>query len=261
MSIDGTRESSIAMPDIAGRIGCPVCTSPYTAYVRQVPTRRTKQMIPLYACLKCRSFWNPSGYDQSCPPKEKVINWHTSVAERNITAGRALFTALDDRGVRPSAVLEIGCGSGSVLFAAKERGMKTAGFDLNPHAVELGREQYGLDLRAEAWTANTYTDFDLLLCISVLEHLDQPRTLLSEIAAACKRRGAAAYISVPTLDAPRWKYLLDPSPALKGSPFFDNDVHVVHFSSEGMLMALKALGAHSITRVSANIWNGFLAQF
>jgi 2-polyprenyl-3-methyl-5-hydroxy-6-metoxy-1,4-benzoquinol methylase len=247
--------------NVTGTIQCPVCASPFTAYVRQVMTRRTKRSINLYSCLDCRSFWNPVEYHQHAVLAANSIRWHESVAERNRVAAERLFDELFKLGHAPQNVIEIGCGSGSILAVAKQRGANVIGYDVDPISTAHGAAKYGIDLRNVHWSADSGEPFDMLLCISVLEHLQQPRSLIKAIADGCKKNSAVAVVSVPTLDRGRWSYLTCPDPTIKGTPFFDNDVHVTHFSSEGMTRALRHFGAASVTRVNSGLWNVFLAEF
>lgn len=247
--------------NVTGRLTCPVCASPYTAYLRQVPTLRTRRQINLYGCFSCKSFWCPSGYKEDERQLQMDIEWHDRVSERNSVAGVALFELLKNHGVLFNRVLEVGCGAGSLVKVAVDAGLHAVGFDVNQLAIKHGRAKYGVDLRDENWTAEYDLDFDLILCISVLEHINQPRVLIEEIAKACRRRGAVAYISVPFLDENAWPFLLDPDPLKPGTPFFDNDVHVVHFSSEGLKICLTDFGAIEMTKLSPGLWSGYLVRF
>ena len=240
---------------------CPACDAPFTAYVRDVPTRRTNRLIPLYACLDCRSFWNPSGYRETDAQLKKDVDWGVSVEERNRAASARLFDHLEQRGVEISSVAEIGCGIGTLLNVARERGYRAVGFDVNRHAADYATKVGKLDVRSEFWSAETaLPPIDLFLCISVLEHLDQPRPLIENLCRAALRNRAALFISVPFLDRPKWEFVLDPEPTRQGTPFFDNDVHVVHFSTPGLLSAMESFGLRDIEEVRYGLWHGLLAK-
>ncbi len=249
------------MPELKILQPCPVCGSAYTAYVRDVLTRRTKREIPLYTCMTCRSFWNPSGYREDEAQLKRDLQWNLSVRERNIRAANTLFDRLLEDGIEPRSVAEIGCGIGTLLGVARERGMEIVGYDVNGLAIEYAKTELGLDLNSTLWSSETSTPpIDLYLCISVLEHIDEPRPLLSELCKAAQAQQAALFISVPFVDEDKWHFILDPDPWTSGTPFFDNDVHVTHFSTKGLLTAFEQFGCSGAKFFKGGLWHGVLWQ-
>lgn len=100
---------------------------------------------------------------------------------------------------RVRRVVDVGCGEGLVAAALRKAGMDIdyRGFDLRPEAVAAARElnpEWSFetaDLHAlpieRGWA-------DMVLCLEVLEHLNQPETATAHLAAmTCKQ----ALISVP----------------------------------------------------------------
>lgn len=76
--------------------------------------------------------------------------------------------------------LDIGCSTGFVVEAARNEGWRATGIDLNPSAVEFGKER-GLDLHASSIEAFEYDHkFDIISLFDVLEHLVHPRGILEE---------------------------------------------------------------------------------
>lgn len=231
-------------------------------HIIDVPTRRTKRNVPLYMCMECGSMSNASDYVESDEQLERDLQWNISVEERNKVATKQLFATLRTAGLDPKSVLEIGCGTGLLLSEAAKSGIRTLGFDINRHAVTYGRSTYGCDIRNEYWNAETVKDpYELVLSISVLEHISEPRGLLSEISKYCTTYGSSAFISVPFVDKEKWHFLLDTNPSNPGTPFFDNDVHVTHFSSNGMEQCLHEFGAKKTSFLKAGLWHGFLCNF
>ncbi|MCB5188969.1 class I SAM-dependent methyltransferase [Methylobacillus caricis] len=237
----------------------PVCASPYTAYVRDVPTRRTKRQIALFSCLECQSFWNPSGYVEDVAQLEKDLAWGLSVESRNKAAAVTLFNTLLSLGVEFQSIAEIGCGIDTLLSVAKQLGYETIGFDVNALAIEHATVAHGLEAYSVLWSAETPTrKIDLYLSISVLEHIERPRELIRNLCEAALRHHATLFISVPFLEKAHWKFMLAPDPFTPGTPFFDNDVHVTHFSIKGLMQAMADFGCHNTTYIQAGLWNGVL---
>lgn len=240
---------------------CPVCGKRYMTYLTRKKTIRTKRDLPLYACLWCQSFSNPSGYVEDEAQLRKALEWHKNVAERNETASHNLFKVLQAKDVKFSRILEIGSGTGTLLKVAKEYGATGIGYEVNPLTQPYAKDVNDVDVRAELWNKSTPTGpFDLLVCIMVLEHIDTPRPLIKDMVEACLDNNAALFISVPFVDRNRWHFLHDPDPRSKNSPFFDQDVHVTHYSRIGMEIVLKEFGMTSIDWVNQGLWHGILAR-
>lgn len=239
---------------------CVVCDSPFVTYVKDVPTRRTKKDIPLYYCMECESFFNPSGYKEDEVQLARDLDWNISVIERNIGYSEKLISRLLDLYPQTKNILEIGCGIGTFLSIAKKRGLTVIGYDTNKYAIEYGKKIFNLDLRADFWSAEDTKNHDLIVCIMVLEHLEQPRLLFEQLALAAKKNKGNLYISVPFLDRDKWHFILEPDPTKKGTPFFDNDVHITHFSEKGLIKLAKEYGATKFTKIMQG-WHGYVFEF
>ena len=87
----------------------------------------------------------------------------------------------------PSSVLEFGCGSGRNLAVLRDlTPARLVGVDLNPIAVEWGRENFGLDLRVgdETWLPAQGLDvFDIIYTVSVIDHIPEPQKAVRALIA------------------------------------------------------------------------------
>jgi SAM-dependent methyltransferase len=238
---------------------CPVCDSRLIAYMRHVPAAYTRRSIPLYYCLECESFFNPSGFRENYHYLNLALDWHLRVEERNAGFSRVLMEELKKRYPTAKNVLEIGCGIGTTLQAARGCFERVRGYDLNSLAIACGKAKFGLDLRDALWRYDEVEQFDLILCISVLEHLEQPFGLFKELAAAAA--GKSLFVSVPILNRDRWHFVLDPDPKLPKTPFAQNDCHVTHFSEKGLLAMAQRCGMSSWSQLIAGAWHGYVLEF
>lgn len=237
---------------------CVVCGKRSARIVRNVPTQRTDREIPLYCCTECFSFFNPSGYREDAEQLKDDLEWNIGVIPRNEGYARQLFEEIKVREPEVSSVLEVGCGIGTALHIAEnEFGISGKGFDVNKAAVEWGKEHFKVDLSSELWDANLDVDADLITCISCLEHVEQPRGLLKQLAERSKSTNKPVFISVPFLEVHHWKFLDDPDPGRPGTPFFDNDVHVTHFSVLGLINVMRSFGLERFSVMNAG-WMGIL---
>jgi SAM-dependent methyltransferase len=83
-------------------------------------------------------------------------------------------------------ILEIGCGNGTFLRLAADRGYQVAGIDADPSAVKTAREINGIlntqSLSVEEFIADTHRSrVDVICLFDVLEHLERPREIVQAL--------------------------------------------------------------------------------
>lgn len=93
-------------------------------------------------------------------------------------------------------LLEIGCGSGSMLHLMKQKGWQVRGLDFDPRAVENARSK-GLDVAQGELSAQRYPggSFDAVVMSHVIEHVPDPRALLKECARVTRQGGMVVVIT------------------------------------------------------------------
>ena len=243
---------------------CPVCQSAFTVYLRDIPAPRSKKDIPVIYCMDCGSLATPSGYVEDDERQKIDAKWHLEVQERNEKWARNFLNAVRHKYPQVQSIIEIGCSTGSLLEVAQtEFGMRVVGYDTNRHAINAGCiEHPGLDLRHDLWSPQSFDEkYDLIVCISVLEHLTQPMPLMAEISEYCKKHSSAAFVSVPYFERDKWDLLLRTDPG--DSPSSDLrlvDVHVIHFTKRGLVALAGHCGATSVTYFPRG-WQGHWIEF
>jgi 2-polyprenyl-3-methyl-5-hydroxy-6-metoxy-1,4-benzoquinol methylase len=97
--------------------------------------------------------------------------------------------------------LDVGCSTGFVVEAARDKGWEAIGIDLNPSAIEYGRSR-GLDLRTVALEDAGFApgSFDAVSLFDVLEHLLDPRRTL-RACAELLAQGGILFLYVPNFDS------------------------------------------------------------
>jgi 2-polyprenyl-3-methyl-5-hydroxy-6-metoxy-1,4-benzoquinol methylase len=105
------------------------------------------------------------------------------------------------RGEQLVRYLDVGCSTGFVVEAARDRGWDATGIDLNPSAVEFGRSR-GLDLRTVALDHAGFAagSFDAISLFDVLEHLLAPAATLRSCINLLAR-GGILFLYVPNYDS------------------------------------------------------------
>jgi SAM-dependent methyltransferase len=155
-------------------------------------------------------------FKPSTGPKAKLMSWLHGREASTLLAGLP----------RGACVFEIGCGTGDLLAALRDRGAAVQGIEPNPSAAQAARNRYGLavetgildDVPLEPST------FDLIVMKYALEHVHSPHATLKRIGDLL-RPGGRAVFWVPNaksldallfgacwrgLDAPRHLYIFTP---------------------------------------------------
>lgn len=100
----------------------------------------------------------------------------------------------------------------------------------------------------------------MIMCISVLEHISEPVGLIKELVSAAKKCQSPLFISVPFVEKHQWHFADKKFEDAPYTPFFDNDVHVTHFSIFGLMSLVQSLGIDSARIIKCGIWWGVLFE-
>lgn len=97
--------------------------------------------------------------------------------------------------VQGARVLEVGCGFGATAALLREQGADVIAIDIEPPRV-LHAQRDGVQVALADANALQFKDetLDLILCINVLEHLEEPRRFVDE-AYRCLRPGRHLYLT------------------------------------------------------------------
>jgi ubiquinone biosynthesis O-methyltransferase len=97
---------------------------------------------------------------------------------------------------RGAAVLDLGCGGGFMAVALAERGAKVTGIDPSESAVGAARrhaKENGLDINYQISGGESlpFADgaFDIVVCVDVLEHVEDLQRVLSEVRRVLRPDG------------------------------------------------------------------------
>lgn len=100
-------------------------------------------------------------------------------------------------------VLDVGCGDGVLTWRLSQAGAHACGVDLSEIAIRYARQQHArYKSDAEFFVSSCYDmpfpegHFDAIISSEVIEHVQEPQKLLSEINRVLKRDGVAI-ISTP----------------------------------------------------------------
>ena len=129
-------------------------------------------------------------------------------------------------------LLDIGCGHGFLLAAAKAQGFQVWGVELHNSSATVGKN-CGLDIiTGEVTDAGFQADFfDIIVMSEVLEHMLYPRKNLEETRRILKKDGYL-YIVVPNIE----------SYQAKNNPLWWSEYHLNHFSLGSLSKLIEVAG-------------------
>ncbi len=110
---------------------------------------------------------------------------------------------------QPGHILDIGSGAGTISLFLGNLGYHTAGVDISPIAVGASRDSarsMGLEdlvsfVHADFSRLEMETRFDVVLCLEVIEHLEEDDRFLSQVTGVLRESGLLI-ISAPLSTAP-----------------------------------------------------------
>lgn len=134
-------------------------------------------------------------------------------------------------------LLDFGCAVGLFVKVAADAGWDAIGLERSAWAADYGRRQYGLSIvdGNHADCAGFEQSFDMVTMWDVLEHLEDPRTVLKQVARWLKPGGVLALNTVDSasrgarMAGEHWRHLAPPH-------------HLQYFTRDSLLQLLRDCG-------------------
>ena len=122
-------------------------------------------------------------------------------------------------------VLDIGCGTGNYLRILRNLGWEVYGVEPSEKAVNAGRKEYGLDIRAGTLLDHRFPDnyFNFISMNHVLEHLPNPIETFAELKRIVHPDGMIV-IRMPNIDSYVYRRFV------KNSYHIDTPRHLILYS-------------------------------
>jgi 2-polyprenyl-3-methyl-5-hydroxy-6-metoxy-1,4-benzoquinol methylase len=140
-------------------------------------------------------------------------------------------------------LLDVGCGSGTLIGILKHRGFRVLGVDFSREAASVAESENGVQVLVGPLDQANFKEatFDAVTLFHVMEHVANPRDLLSEIRRILKPDGCLI-LQVPNIDSWQSKVF--------GAQWYGLDIprHVIDYSKAAMLRLLSDSG-FSVRRI------------
>src|SRR5262245_19413565 len=239
-------------------MNCPVCLNSATAPAlsgTDLLFETTSRTFTLDSCSICRClFLNPMpGTEEIAGFYPKQYWWSAAkpgllkkfeaIYRRMALRGHVAFIsrAADNRSGLD--LLDVGCGSASLLGLMKERGFRVMGVDFSPEAATVGKDENGVTVVVGSLEDAAFPDasFDIVTLFHVMEHVTNPRDVLKEVGRIL-RPGGSVVLQVPNIDS--WQF------RIFGAKWYGLDIprHVIDYSSDAIL-GLSVEAGFQVTRV------------
>ena len=225
-------------------IDCPICEQDRTELLFN------KDSLSVVICKRCQlRYVNPrvshqtleKGYVETYYPPDKMERIHTDSMEWLQMTER--LTELEKQRRDKGRLLDVGCGIGTFLHLACQRGWEPHGVEPSESGSAFAQEMYKLDVQCgEVFDADfPSAHFDAITLYHVLEHIPELNPLLSELRRILKPRTGTLVIEVPNgeslqsrLQKAEW-------------PYVHPEDHLYYFSAHSLPKLLQKHGFHDIT--------------
>jgi SAM-dependent methyltransferase len=201
---------------------CPICAAPAVHICARYPGYRAPDEYDIFDCCYCDlQFASPFSaigeiYEgiYSAPEIVPGYDRYAAYAKAVATSDKPLdflaqseamywFVARALRDISPtSSIIEVGSGYGYLTYAISRAGYRIKGVDVAASAVEAARRRFGDLYHCEditTFSKRLHASTDVIVMTEVLEHLDQPLTILSAIRESL-RPGGSLLVTTPSRD-------------------------------------------------------------
>jgi protein O-GlcNAc transferase len=236
--------------------GCPICGGRETRELGVVDCRRhalwhapLPETLRWLECTACHHQFTDSIYTEA-GLRELFRKSHSNqLAGGDLNGQRILWAPIVQRVIQalpePSAVfgvnrltwVDVGCGSGSLVFTAEEFGFEAVGLDLRAEVVEriraLGYKAYQKDLLS----LTNIAPIHVISMADVLEHTPYPVSVLLHAHKLLDAQGVL-FLSCPNRECVSWRAMN----MEKTNPYWFEIEHYHNFSRRSLMWLLSHCG-------------------
>jgi SAM-dependent methyltransferase len=134
-------------------------------------------------------------------------------------------------------LLDVGCGSATLLGLMKQRGYRAMGVDFSSEAATVAKEENGVQVVVGSLHDAAFPkgSFDIVTLFHVMEHVTNPRGVLLEVGRIL-RPGGSVVLQVPNIDS--WQF------RIFKAKWYGLDIprHVIDYSGDAILRLLSEAG-------------------
>jgi 2-polyprenyl-3-methyl-5-hydroxy-6-metoxy-1,4-benzoquinol methylase len=231
--------------------GCPLCNTATNTIVYD------RLQLPGALVVKCDHCTHIYTLQKNLASTEKLYSTeaYTLVENRRTLFDKILtweYQRVVNRVTRlkPSKgfLLDFGCGKGKLASIAQKKGWQVKCVETATERALYAKNIYGLEVDTRYYSGGKIfnNDFDVVTLFHVVEHLPEPKALLSEIITHNLKAGALVVIEVPNIKS--WQS------SIAGNKWVHLDIarHFHHFSAANLekltsTLKLRLIKSHSFS--------------
>ena len=172
----------------------------------------------------------------------------------------SLYLSLLERHITTGKLLDIGCGNGSLLAVAKQRGWQISGYDVDANSTKAVSErlQESNIFTGDFLELDESQQYDVITLHQVLEHVKNPNEYLQKIRRLLTD-GGYAFIAVPNIHSVsnKLKFMLESIGIRRRNigKYYDTYHHLLYFTPSTLRLILSKNGF-----ISLETRNGYKAK-
>jgi SAM-dependent methyltransferase len=142
----------------------------------------------------------PSGYDLLWGTESNLDLFRQEGGHIRNKLTKEIVDQVEDQLPLEGSIVDIGCGVGDLLAEIKRRrnGLLLSGLDFSEKAIEKARVRFSSDQFVQYVIHQNLpygcSQFDVVFCTDVLEHLDHPRQVVKELVRICRPKGLVVIV-------------------------------------------------------------------
>jgi len=162
-----------------------------------------QQAYTLVRCSACSLVWLGE------PPRPEEMHlhyteaYHKLISQAGDNPARWLERKADIAKYKQSgALLDLGCSSGSFLESMRSKSLSLFGIEMSASCAKAAESRSGAQVFVGDILEAPFPpgSFDVITCFDVLEHLYEPRRIMTKVAEWLKP-GGIVYVQVPNIDS------------------------------------------------------------
>lgn len=204
ITADGTADRTRQREEITERHSCELCGDTFTVPCRRVKAHYSNDLFTIARCNRCGLlFVDPrlsGAFRAFCYRNEThLVDWFLRGKAEGVRHAVTVLDLLALAGCRGGDLLEVGCGIGTFLDVARDRGFATIGIEVNEGTARYAAQSHRIVRGDFDDVALPSSSCDVLAMEQTLEHMARPLATLKK-AWQLLRPGGYLYIGVPQVD-------------------------------------------------------------
>jgi 2-polyprenyl-3-methyl-5-hydroxy-6-metoxy-1,4-benzoquinol methylase len=227
---------------------CPICNK-YNDDIKFI-----NEMFTYVECSKCFAIYNNPVLKQAILSKMyksgEYLNYFKTFVAKNQKVRKGILDKrkakqINSLFLKPGLLLDVGCGSGSLMKNCKDLGWCVDGIEPSLEACSAAKEMYDLNLRQVEFDSfvSKQKHYDCIVFIG-LEHIPRPYDSLKKAEKLLKENGII-FIEAPSADSLLMNYISENEDQIL-TRFIEPGRHSLFFSQKTFDYIQKKLGMKRI---------------